>query len=307
MYPTLTATAQAQLALFTQEQALAAGYSLRQVQYRREIGQWEQAHAGVYRVAGVPQSWDQLLLAASLAAGPGAVASHRSAARLWGFAEAGCPVVELSVPPGRTHRLDGVVVHRSTDLVPYHVARRDRVAVTTPSRTLLDLGAVQSVRSVERALDLALSRRLVSLQELRETLDFVARRGRRGAGVLRSLLDERSAADGLAESVLEARMLRLCRHQGLPEPVCQHEVRSGTRLVGRIDFAYPHDLVAIELDGYESHSSLDAFRRDRARQNDLVAMGWTVLRFTWDDVTQRPARVAGAVRAVLGAKSNTGC
>ncbi len=307
MYPSLTAIAQAQWALFTQKQALAAGYSLRQIQHRRETGQWDQVHAGVYRVSGAPESWEQRLLAASLAAGPGAVASHRAAARLWGFAEAGCQVVELCVPPGRMHRLEGVVVHRSTDLVPFHVTRRDRMAVTTPSRTLLDLGAVGPVWFVERALDLALSRRLVTLHELREALDFVARRGRRGAGALRSLLDERSAAAELAESVLEARMLRLCRHQGLPQPICQHEVRSGSRLVGRIDFAYPGDLVAIELDGYETHSSLDAFRRDRVRQNDLVAMGWIVLRFTWDDVTHHPARVARAVRSVLSAKSNTGC
>ncbi|MGI9022004.1 MAG: type IV toxin-antitoxin system AbiEi family antitoxin domain-containing protein [Acidimicrobiales bacterium] len=307
MYPSLRATAKAQMALFTLEQARAAGYSPRQVQYRRETGEWDQVHPSVYCVAGVPDSWERRLLAASLAAGPGAVASHRAAARVWGVVEADCPTVELSVPPGRTHRLEGVVVHRSTDLLPFHVVRKDGLAVTTPARTILDLGSVRGAKAVERALDLALSRRLVTLNELRVALDFVARRGRRGAGVLRSLLDERSAAAGLAESVLEARMLRLCRQQGLPEPVCQHEVRSGARLVGRIDFAYVDHLVAIELDGYESHSSLDAFRRDRARQNDLVAMGWTVLRFTWDDVTHHPARVAHSVLSVLRAQSNTGC
>jgi len=295
------------MALLTLEQARDAGYSLRQVQHRRETGCWEQMHDGVYRVAGVPPSWEQRVLAACLAAGPGAVASHRSAARIWRIDESHRPVVELSVPSGRQPRLDGVIVHRSGDLGPGVSTIRDGIPVTTPVRTLLDLGGVQGARAVERSLEVALGRRLVTLEGLRTTLDSVARRGRRGVGVLRMLLDKRSEGDDLSESVLEARMLGLCREQGLPAPICQHEVHHRTRFVGRVDFAYPADRVAIEVDGYESHSSLDAFRRDRARQNELVGLGWTVLRFTWDDVVHHPALVAKAVTCVLRAKSNTGC
>ncbi len=207
----------------------------------------------------------------------------------------------------RFHRLHGVTVHRSSDLNSSVTTTRNGLSVTTPARTLVDLGAVQSIRVVERCLDAALSRRLVTLHGLRTTLDSVGRRGRRGVGALRALLDERSGAAELAESVLEARMLRLCRTHGLPEPVCQHEVRRGNHLVGRIDFAYPADRVAIEVDGYESHASLHAFRHDRTRQNELVGLGWTVLRFTWDDVVHQPARVARVVAGVLRANSNTGC
>jgi len=294
------------MALFTHEQALSAGYSLRQVQRRRENGGWEQMQAGVYRVAGAPTSWEQRLLAACLAAGAGAVASHRSAARLWGLDASRRPLVELSVPPGRQPRLDRVIVHRSRDLRPLVCTIREGIPVTTPSRTILDLGAVQGPRAVERSLEVALGRQLVTLPGLRTVLDSDARRGRQGVGVLRMLLDKRSEGEELAESVLEARMLGLCRTEGLPVPVCQHEVRNGRRLVGRIDFAYPADRVAIEVDGYESHASLDAFRHDRARQNELVALGWTVLRFTWDDVGHHPGRVSRAVRRVLCAKSNTG-
>lgn len=159
----------------------------------------------------------------------------------------------------------------------------------------------------EGCLEVGLGRQLITLQGLYTILESVARRGRQGAGVLRVLLDKRSEGDDLAESVLEARMLRLCRNEGLPQPVCQHRVHDGPRLVGRIDFAYPADRVAIEVDGYESHASLDAFRHDRARQNELVALGWTVLRFTWDDVVHHPARVVRVVRGVLCAQSNTGC
>lgn len=306
MEPTLASIARRQLALFTLDQALGAGYTLRQVQQRRETGRWSPVHAGVYRVAGAPEWWEQLVLAACLATGTGAAASHRSAARLWGIDESRRPTVELSVVATRYHRLEGVIVHRSSDFDASAVTAKSGIPVTTPARTLVDLGAVEGLPAVERCLEVALSRRLVTLDGLRTAVDSVARRGRRGTGVLRALLDERSGAAELAESVLEARMLRLCRTQGLAEPVCQHRVHYGTRLVGRIDFAYPAELVAIEVDGYESHASLDAFRHDRARQNELVGLGWTVLRFTWDDVVHHPARVARAVTGVLRAKSNTG-
>ena len=84
-------------------------------------------------------------------------------------------------------------------------------------------------------------------------------------------------------------------------PACRYEVRSGNRLLGRVDFAFPEIRLAIEVDGYEHHASLHAFQHDRARQNELVAAGWTVLRFTWDDITRRPEQVATAILRVLGA------
>jgi len=58
--------------------------------------------------------------------------------------------------------------------------------------------------------------------------------------------------------------------------------------------------VALKVDGWEVHSSPKALQADLERQNALVAMGWIVLRFTWHDVIRRPAKVAAAIRAVLG-------
>jgi very-short-patch-repair endonuclease len=194
-----------------------------------------------------------------------------------------------------------VIVHRSTDLDSSGTVVKAGVPITDPARTILDLGAVVPARKVEAALECALGRRLVTVAGLRVVLEAVGRRGRRGTGVLRALLELRSDAAGVTESVLEERMLRLLRDHSLPLPVTQHEVRAGGRLLGRVDFAYPLRRVAIEVDGYESHSSLDAFRRDRARQNELVAAGWTVLRFTWHDVVHRPEHVASVLRRVLGA------
>jgi very-short-patch-repair endonuclease len=54
--------------------------------------------------------------------------------------------------------------------------------------------------------------------------------------------------------------------------------------VARVDFAYPEMNVVIELDGFAYHSYKTDFQRDRTRQNLLMNLGYTVLRFTYWDV-----------------------
>jgi hypothetical protein len=190
-------------------------------------------------------------------------------------------------------------VHRIADLSDRWIVRVDGVPVTTPARTLVDLGSVLPLGSVGTALDRALGRQLVSLAEVRAALNAVARKGRAGAGIIRALLKERQGA--VTPSVLQARMATLIRLHGLPSPVPEHTVLDEHGgFVGRVDFAYPEVRYAIEVDGYEAHSSPRAFQQDRARQNDLVDLGWTVHRFTWADVDGHPGRVAARIRQLLG-------
>lgn len=53
----------------------------------------------------------------------------------------------------------------------------------------------------------------------------------------------------------------------------------------RLDFGIPGKKVGIELDGYAWHSSPEAFTRDRARQRDLEAAGWRIIRFSGSEIT----------------------
>lgn len=291
--------AESQYGLLTYPQAIRSGLTARTIRRRLGAARWVPVYQGVYRVAGAPQSCNQQLLAAILASGPSAVASHRAAARLWGLDGFVQPVRELSVPRSQRPRLADATVHCSTDLDRSVATTQAGIPVSSPARTLLDLGAVMQPWRVERAVDCAVGRKLVTLPGLWAELEAVARRGRRGAGVLRKLLEDRGVTGGNCDTVLEARMLRVLRTHGVPMPICQYEVRVGERLLGRVDFAYPENRLAVEVDGYESHSSLEAFRSDRARQNDLVEAGWTVLRFTWHDVNNRPGHVAARILRVL--------
>jgi very-short-patch-repair endonuclease len=250
-------------------------------------------------VGGSVETWEQLASAAVRAAD--GVLSHRAAARLWGLVDD--TSIEVTVEPPRHPRLRGVVVHRSADLAAHHVTRRDGIAVTTPMRTLVDLGAVARW-AVPDALELALVNRLCSLAAVERALHDVARRGRAGAGVLRAVLDERALGAARPDGLLEPRMARLLAEHGLPQPSFQHEVRVGRRLLARVDFAYPEVRVALEVDGFEAHGTPAAMRRDFERQNALVAAGWTVLRFTWWDVVRRPEWVATRITSVLRPATN---
>src|ERR1700755_1103764 len=71
--------------LITRADALAAGLSHRQIRYRVAAGLWLPVSPGIYRHPAHPVTPAQRLLAAVLAAGPTAVASHQSAAYLWGL------------------------------------------------------------------------------------------------------------------------------------------------------------------------------------------------------------------------------
>jgi very-short-patch-repair endonuclease len=261
-----------------------------QLHDRVKAGRLERVHCGVYRVGGAPATWESRLMAACLAAGRQAMASHRAAALLWGF-EGVDPVAEICVPRDRYLRLDGVTVHRMAD--GYTGSLRNGVPVTQPARTLVDLGAVATEQQVDEALTQALVRRLVSVDGVREALDAVARKGRAGVGPLRESLNYRDPKH--PDGQLEPRMQRLLRRHGLPSAQFQFEVLPRTR----VDFAYPGRRLAIEVDGYGPHAGRAAFQRDRTRQNRLVAAGWTVLRYTWVDVVKRPNYVAAQLRGML--------
>ena len=251
-------------------------------------------HPGVYAPVAFSTAPVQRLSAARLAGGPAAFVSHRGAAWLWGLLDV--PEVEITVPLGKGTMLDGVVVHRSGNASG--TASRRRLPATNPLRTMVELGAVAPLADVELALDRGVALRLFTPGAVAAELERRGGRGRRGVGKVRAVLHERGAISTRSPSVLQGRMARLLARSGLPAPEPEHEVLDGRY---RVDFAWPERRVAVEVDGYEHHSSWDDFRHDRQRQNDLVLGGWVVLRFTWDDVCRRPGGVAAGVSRALAA------
>src|SRR4051794_27836307 len=81
-------------------------------------GELIREHPGVLRLAGSPMTQEQRTLAAVVASGPGAAASHRSAAKLLDLVDHWPANPEVTVPPRRLPRLHRVDLHRSSALVP---------------------------------------------------------------------------------------------------------------------------------------------------------------------------------------------
>lgn len=283
--------ANAQHGLITWRQLQRLGVPRQTASDWREAGRLIPVQPRVDRLAGAPVTFEQQALAAVLSAGRAAAASHRTAARLWGLyePEPDDPAVEVVVQKGRSARLwHPAVAHHTRDDIP--IVPRRGVPTTSPMRTIVDLGAEVDRFRVEDALDRGLVARLFTVAAVEWELARVARPGRRGAGVLHNVLDRRALGDARPDGLLEPRFARLVRRYGLPEPVFQHAIGPY-----RVDFAWPPVMLAAEVDGYECHGTRSAFQRDRDRQNALVALGWTLLRFTWEDVVRRPAQVARTI------------
>jgi hypothetical protein len=283
------------------DQFLAAGMTSRQVEWALRTGALERIHRGVYGVVGAPDSPGRRLVAACLAAGEDAMASHRSALWLWGVLRSSAAKPEIVVPRGSSPQLRGVIVHRCRDLARTTHNVRLGIPVTNPLRSLVDAGAVLPQEQVKEALLNAVGARLVTVMGAKAELDRVGRPGRRGAGVLRAILTELGIEGSRSPSVLEARMGSLIGRLDLPEkPVC--ELIAGEHGEYRLDFPFPLVLLCVEVDGWEVHSSDSARRHDLARQNRLSALGWAFLRYTWLDVVRRPAQVGAEIRSVYFAR-----
>jgi hypothetical protein len=173
--------------LVTLDQVRAAGGSRSWWHRAHRAGLLVPVHPGVSRSPSVPVTMHQTVLAAALHAG--GVASHLSAAWLWGAPVPPTDPVDVTVTDRRrSGRVAGVRVHRPIDLVDLEPVVRGGVPVTTPVRTVLDVGAVASPAVVARVLDHLVAVRLLTLDAVRSGLDRHAGRGRRGVGAVRAAL-----------------------------------------------------------------------------------------------------------------------
>lgn len=285
-----------QFGVFTRQQALTAGFTPSTISKRLACGAWTRVDHNVYQLALTPQTWEMRLMAACLA-GP-AVASHRSAGRLWALPGMEAAPVEVTALRHRRRRSPDVIWHESFHLTPKDITEISGLQLTRPARTVLDLGAVLDPGQLEEVFNEGARRNLVSVPAVWQRMEQLGPL-RRGSGRVRRVLETHVPGQRAPESVLETRFLQLIRNAGLPLPVCQHEVRVGDKLIARTDFAYPDLELAIELDGEAFHFGERRDRRDRQRENALVARRWRVLRFDWEDVTRRRDYVIRTVQDAI--------
>lgn len=234
-------------------------------------------HRGVYAVGHAALSPRGRSVAALLAVGPDAVLSHRWAAAIWGLG-AWPAHPHVSVPGRRLHRRQGLGIHFTRAYADADLRRRDGLPITSPLRTLADIGAD------ERAVAEAQVLRLVTRSELEAA-----------GGRLARAVEGPGAPPTRSE--LERTMLRIVRGAGLPRPLTNHRV--GPYVV---DFLWAAHGVVVETDGWAAHGHRLAFERDRARDARLQVLGYAVLRFTYRQLRDEPLLVAAQLAQVLAAR-----
>jgi very-short-patch-repair endonuclease len=274
METTIMELAARQHGVVARRQLLGAGVSANALD-RRLRGQWlRRLHRGVYLVGPLPAPRTREM-AAVLACGDEALVGHDSALDLWDL----MAELDRSGPvhvgiPRSDRRRHGIRVHRMYDLRPDEITQIERIPVTTPGRTLLDVARTLGTRDLERALAQAYVRRLTHPADLQRLLLRHSRLP--GASRLRALIE---SGPPFTRSEAEERFLALVRKAQLPLP--EANVRVGGY---EVDFYWRAQRFVAEIDGFAYHSSTGRFESDRRRDAVLAARGVRVVRVTWRQI-----------------------
>jgi Protein of unknown function (DUF559) len=245
---------------------------------------------GVYAVGHRRLGREARALAGVLACGPRAVLSHRSAASWWGLLKGAAARPDVTVPHGR-HRIAGVTLHQARSLDARDTTTYEGMPITSVARTLLDLAATVRHHRLERALAQAEVRQLFDHRAIQSIL--ARRNGHRG----RAALARATAGEPrLTRSELESRFLALVHVAGLPEPEANSSLDAPDHPGLEPDCYWPTHRLMVETDGWETHGTKAAFKSDRRRDAALTAIGYRVMRFTYDDVVYDAATVVERLR-----------
>ena len=242
-------------------------------------------HRGVYAVGHRALRTEGHRLAAVLACGRGAVLSHRSAAAHWGLLPTDQVRIDVTAPRSRDG-VPGLRLHTSRSLDAKDTTAHEGIPITAIARTLLDLAATVREDRLDRAL--AQAERL-QLYDHRAITDVIQRaNGHRGTGALARATAQEPK---LTRSELEALFLALVRKAGLPEPDANSSLDAPDHPGLEPDFYWPSHRLVVETDGWETHKTKAAFKRDRRKDAALTSAGYRVMRFTYDDVVYEPDTV----------------
>jgi very-short-patch-repair endonuclease len=243
-------------------------------------GRLHQLHRGVYAVGHRRLTWYSRCWAAVLGAEANetdalvwpAVASHGSAAYLWGIYRYAPETIDVTAPIRRRAKRE-FRVHFSSILVEEDRARREGVPVTSVPRTLLDLAIRAQPHQLDRLLERAEELDLLDVRALEGILDRAG--GHRGRGRLRRALALYRPDPTFTRSRFERSFRRRVRAAGLPDPSMNFNAEGY-----ELDAYWPELRFAVELDLFETHGSRAAFERDRLRQEELKLAGIEMIRVT---------------------------
>ena len=273
----------------TSKQLAEVGLGRSAISERASSGRLHRLHRGVYAVGHRAPSWHGRWMAAVLACGEGAVLSHHAAAALWDLLRPIGGAIHVSVPTtsGRASQR-GIHLHRCLSLPApeepspspsYSDQEGGRGRRLTTHRHNIP------VTTIQRTIDDLRTSSLLPLHLLRRAVRQAEHKGIH----LEGLESDRTRSD------LESAFLALFRRNRIPSP--EVNVKLGR---WEVDFLWREQRVVVEVDTFLYHRGSVSFEDDYARDLDLRAAGYTVLRFNDTQIEDSPQRVAADVAHALG-------
>jgi len=283
----------------TRAELTALGFSRGQVRRRVRMGRLWPRYQDVFAVGRRDLTQDGEWYAAVLACGDDAALSWISGGVFWGVLERAAPRRhDVSIPRASGARLlDTVRTHRAPGLREEDIETHRHIRVTSLTRTLFDLAAIESPRGLKAALRQAQRRHRFELGDLRNYLEGQPRKDHRRVRLLR-VVDAHVAGSEWTQSEREAVFHDLCAEHGIALPTSQKRIGAY-----RADFAWPALRLVVEIDDRESHEGSIAFADDRVRDRAMKAAGYETIRFTVAELLTQPEMVAREVLQAIGRRS----
>jgi Protein of unknown function (DUF559). len=252
---------------------------------------------------------------AELAANPGAVLSHQSAALAWGLPTPGFSPwtdlpVSVTLPPSGHSSHTVHAVHHLLSLPPGQV-QRDRLGydVTSPARTAVDLAAGLELPAALAILDGAARVICASMVPSIRRRDYSNPRLVRAAVELLEVAAESARAARLTqalglvcparESAPESVSAGHIFLAGLPMPKFQVELKTplGTYFA---DFLWEEQRLIGECDGAMKYDDPQAYVKEKRREQVLRDLEFGFVRWEATESVLRPDRMLGRIERALG-------
>jgi hypothetical protein len=290
--------------IFTHDDAAVAGLSARQI-HRRSVGLWVPVHEGVFRMLGSVPTWRGDLLAACLAATRPVAVTDRAAAAIYGLPYAHDEAIEILCRRWKRTRKPGILVHESTRLDEIDIKEVDGIPVVTPERLILELAGLHPYpNAVEKVIQAARRKRLISYGSTVATFERLARRGVPGVRAMRVALERWDPTRRPTQSDMETWLIQILREHGLGEPVTQFVVLDDEgQFVAQTDAALPRWKITFEYQSKQEH--LDEFQtaNDDRRRNRIIGAGYWPLAARYEDVRSGGRALIEEVRRVIRRQS----
>jgi hypothetical protein len=269
-------------------QLLEVGLTQGGIDRRLRNGALVTRYNGVYCLAPARQDPQALIAAAVLAGGPDAVASHASAAWLWGFLPRYEPPPEISLPTG-DRRPRHILTHRCPSLQPRDITHQRAIPTTTPARTALDLAPRLTAKQRARLVNDGRLNGYLRLTALAEVLQRNPRH--HGTKLLTPFAEN---PRNPTRSPFEDDFLAFVHKYNLPMP------QINVKINGReVDAFFPEANLIVELDGWDTHRDHEAFEDDRDRDADHLDHGFTTIRITKQRLMTQPDYEAARLHRII--------